>query len=88
VRKLVDAQQLDQHYENSDGEIKIARSSDTDGGGHWQAAQAQREHQRALTLQDEIRDLPVARGDHQAKKKSRNFQWHAPMLGRVTLLAQ
>jgi len=88
MRQLVNPQQLDHNYENPDPEIEIAGGGDAHGSGQREAAHTHGKHQRAFPLQNEIGDLPVARGDHEAKKKSRNFEWHALMLGRVTLLAQ
>ena len=80
---LINAEQLDKHDENPHAEIQIARGRGAHGGGQRQPAQAHGEHERALALQNEIRDLAVARRDHEAKKKSRNFQGHIEIVSRA-----
>lgn len=76
VHDLINPQQFNQHDEDTDTEIEIVCGFGAHGGGKGQAALAQRQDQRALALQDKIRNPPVACGDHQAKKKSRNLEWH------------
>src|SRR5271165_4617378 len=82
ARDLIDPQQLNQHDEDSDAEVQIVRGFAAHGGGQRQSALTEDKHQRAFALEDEICDPPVARGDRQAKKKSRKFEWHEEMVSR------
>ena len=82
VRHLVDAQQLDQYDEDAYAEVQIARGGGAHGGGQWQSALPHGQHERALALQYEIRDMAVAASDHEAKKKSRNLQGHIEIVRR------
>ena len=80
MRNLINAQQFDEHHENADAEIQVSRSFSAHRRGQRQAALAEHEDQRTFSFEDEIGDTPVARGDRQAKKKSRKFKWHIEMV--------
>jgi len=83
VDDLVNPQQLDQHHEDPHPEIQIARGCGAHGRGQRQTPLAKHKHKGTFALQNEIGNLPMAGRDHQAKKKSRNFEWHIEILRRT-----
>ena len=74
MSELVNPQKLDQHDEDADSEVEIVRRIGTHRSWQRKPSLAADQHQRPLSLQDEIRDPAMTTGDQQAKKKSRKFE--------------
>jgi hypothetical protein len=88
MAELINPQHLDQHHKDPNTEIKIACDLGAEGCGQGHAALTEHEHQGAFALGDEVGDTPVQSSDREAKKKSRNFEWHNRIVGRAGAAAQ